>query len=875
MVNSIPNANARAQAWPLLLAFCGAAITGCSSAGSSEGAGLPASTTTADTTEHEAVGQLSQALIPDDALQKTLVPLRSLQLPGKVYLKQIDETIAASGTFTQVVYVYQPDSNRETLRFALSAKTPTGAVDSGHRFESVKVTSHPGQSDALVQTLSNSAGQRVYDVTNSRQGWYRFEFSYVAMNAGRTLSFSSYDASNNPLKIAWSDPPKASVQVRAKLNVEQSSQAFLKGGAYRNTDPSQYAYADNVKVDGRLLYRRAFDQGTYDFPLGRLNSGEHTVEFSLGASGYDVAKFWFGVNETSFDPNGVKTAWNRVQFLYYGSMRSGDYDAWNEGVAFAQGATVANGVRPPPVRRGTTFAIAVEDASLSTAQRNARLRVISDETQTEVLWSKSLPAGYDYAGGIYVNGAFSALNREHWQITVPSDAAIGRYYLRVTSPSGARIGQDVVFYVIHNPYPLVAANKLSKPEVETYAYDEDEDGVEQQGPYGPDNDNLRDHFMAQYEFSAPYLTYHQLTGAFRRTQDPSGFSLLDLAVAAAQGTTSELESMRRLYRVVAQKIRYTRQTYQDDISSLVLADTAFTPEDARRYAKPNSDLSTTDGIFGGMCYEYGAVLTSIARSAGIIARQVSSDSPVGGWGNHVFMEAFIPNVPQHGGTVNSSSTSANSDTDPWYAFDATPPEGSGGFEYRYVWPRYSEGIAPRAQYGKAAFVLLGWKVSGVRTTKVDWNPFGPTEGVGETDVLQLASAYGAGPDYWLSRSGITGFLGRGEKDVFRVNKAASGASTVSVRLASGSSTTLTPKLCIGPYIDPNSPPVEDAGDGSSPRWTASLPEPCSNRATTLALPEGDSVVVVFHDEGYDVDDYVNGDNRLKYGDSVQYELTLQ
>jgi hypothetical protein len=873
MANVYRSSNALGSHWALVLALSGATLTACSGAESPEDGEALSSTSVSHVAE--AAGQLTQSLIPDAALQKTLVSLRSLQIPGKVYLKQIEETFAAAGTFTQVVYVYQPDNNRETIRFALSAKTSTGAIDSAQRFESVKVTSHPGEPDALAQTFPNSAGQRVYDVTSSRQGWYRFELSYVAVNAGRTLSFSAYDATNNSLKIAWVDPPKASVQVRAKLNVEQASQAYLKGGAYRNTDPSQFSYADNVMVDGRLLYRRGFDQGAYDFPLGRLNAGERTLEFSLAASAYDVAKFWFGVSDKSFDPNGVKTAWSRVQFLYYGAMRTGDYDAWSEGVAFALGATATNGVRPPPVRRGTTFAISVEDASLATAQRNARLQVISDETRAEVSWSKSLPSAYDYAGGIYVNGAFSSVNREHWQIAVPSDAPVGRYYLRASAPSGARIGQDVIFYVIHNPYPVVAAGKISKPELETYGYDEDDDGVEQQGPHGPDKDNVRDHFMAQYEFSAPYLTYHQLTGAFRRTRDPLELSLLDHAVAAAQGTTSELESMRRLYRLVAQKIRYNRQTYEDDISSLIVGDAQLTPEDSRRYARPSTDLSTTDNIFGGMCYEYGAVLTSLARSAGIIARQVSSDSPVGGWGNHVFMEAFIPNVPQHGGTVGSSSTSANSDADPWYAFDATPPESTGGTPYRYIWPRYSEGIAPRAQYGKAAFALLGQKVRGVRTTKVDWDPFRSTEGVGEGDVLQLASAYGSGPDYWLSRSGIKGVLGRGEKEVYRVNKAATGASSVSVRLASGSNTTLNPKLCIAPYIDPSSPPISDGSDGSPPRWTASLPEPCSNRATTLTLPPGDSLVVVFHDAGYGLDDAVPADNRLKYGDSVQYELTLQ
>jgi hypothetical protein len=868
MANSYCNSQSLGSPLPIVLAFCGGVLAACSDAASSSDDKGPSRAT-----GHESVDKVVQEIIPEESLRKTLVPIRSLQPPARVYMKQIEETFSSAGTFTQVVYVYQPDATRETIRFALSAKTSTGAVDTAHRFEAVKAISRPGESDAIVQTLPNSSGQRVYDVTGSRQGWYRFEFSYVAPNAGRTLSFSAYDASNNSLKIAWKDPPNAGVQVRARFVVEQSSQAYLKGGAYRNTDASQYAYADNVKVNGRLLYRRAFDQGSFDFPLGRLNAGEHTVEFSLAASAYDVAKFWFGVNETSFDPTGRKTAWNRVQFVYHGSMRTGDYDAWSEGVAFAQGATVANGVRPPPVRRGTTLAVAVEDSSLSTAQRNARLQVISDETQAEVPWTKSLPAAYDYAGGIYTNGAFTAVNREHWQITVPNDAPIGRYYLRATAPSGARIGEDVVFYVIHNPYPLVAAGKISKPELETYGYDEDEDGVEQQGSYGPDKDNLRDHFMAQYEFDPPYMTYHQLTGAFRRTQDEAGFSLLDHAVAAAQGTTSEFESMRRLYRIVAQKLRYTRQTYQDDISTLFLAET-LTPDDSRRYAKPNSDLSTTDGIQGGMCYEYGAILTSIARSAGIIARQISSDSPVGGWGNHVFMEAFIPTLPQHGGTVSSNSSSGNSDTDPWYAFDATPPEASGGLPYRYIWPRYSEGIAPRSQYGKAAFVLSGQKVRAVRTTKVDWDPFGPLEGIGEEDVLQLAAAYGSGPDFWVSQSGLTGWLARGEKDVYRINKAATGATSISVRLASGSDTTLSPKLCIGAYVDPNSPPIEEE-EGVPPRWTAALPEPCPNRATTLPLPEGDSVVVVFHDAGYNLDDYVYADDRTTFGDTVRYELTLQ
>jgi hypothetical protein len=69
--------------------------------------------------------------------------------------------------------------------------------------------------------------------------------------------------------------------------------------------------------------------------------------------------------------------------------------------------------------------------------------------------------------------------------------------------------------------------------------------------------------------------------------------------------------------------------------------------------------------------------------------------------------------------------------------------------------------------------------------------------------------------------------------------------------------------------------VDPGNEEVPPRWVASLPEPCSNRASTLPIPNGDSVLVVFHDEGYDLDDYAYGDNRLKFGDSIQYELTLQ
>src|SRR5690606_2407920 len=130
--------------------------------------------------------------------------------------------------------------------------------------------------------------------------------------------------------------------------------------------------------------------------------------------------------------------------------------------------------------------------------------------------------------------------------------------LQAFAPGGAQIGENVVFYVIHNPYTLLASGAISKAELETYGYDEDEDGMLLQGDYGVDRDNLRDHFTATYELTSPgnYWPTTRLTAAFRRTRDETFPSMLDMAVASMDGTTNEFESMLRLYRIVSQRIKY-------------------------------------------------------------------------------------------------------------------------------------------------------------------------------------------------------------------------------------------------------------------------------------------------------------------------------
>jgi hypothetical protein len=820
----------------------GVALLGCSAEG-----GALESVGEAD------LGKGTQALVPESALQKTVAPIRALSTPGGVYLSAVEQRLDGTGTFTQIFHVYQPDANSEGIRFEIAAKTSTGAIDTAHRFQAVTVTSRPGQADQTQQSQPDASGQRIYSLSTSRQGWYRFQFSYVAPNAARTLTFKAYDASSNSLKIAWSDPPSARVQVKATVVAQQASQVFLKGGAYRNTDRTQFAYADGVTLDGRLLYKRSFDQGNFNFPLGWLSAGQHTLEFSLQASSYNPAKFWFGVNEASFDPLVPQNEWSPVQFLYHGELHTADYDAWNEGVAFAQGSEIVRGVRPAPVRRGTSFAVGLEGAQLNGTGANATLRVYAYGGSTALNWSATLTSGGDYAGGIYTTTGFSTRYREHWRVSVPANAPVGRYVLRVFAPNGTRIGSTVAFYVIHNPYALVAGGTLTKPNLDTYGYDEDEDGVNMgDGAFGSDADAKRDHFTAIYygdAASGQFTPDTKVTGAFRRTDDPLLFSVLDFAMAAGQGTTSEFETMRRVHRYVSQQRAYGGgDRGVGDISTWIVPTgdppmEGYRLEDAALYSLPGNEYATPSQA---VCYTMSGILAAYARSAGILARSVTSAGMLGGWGEHAFTEVYIPDLPRHGGTTSSSPTSPNSDSDPWYVFDATDPGGNGGFP---TWNKYSQAIAPRSQYGRARVVLEGPFPGPVyaTTSPLNWDPF--TGDATTTNVLAVGSSYASGPEYWLTRSGITGWLGYWEKDVYRINKASVGATRVSVRTLPSGGEYLQPKLCVGSVA---STPV--------------MPERCAAPSTNVTLPSGDAYVVVFSD--------TEPVARLR-GDSVQYILELQ
>ncbi|MBN1608099.1 MAG: transglutaminase domain-containing protein [Polyangiaceae bacterium] len=803
----------------------------------------------------------------DPAIGATLKPVRALGTPGKVYTTSLDETFEATGTFTHTLHVYQPDDNGEPIAFELEVTDSSDVIDWTHSLRSVVLTTHPGEADESSLGLADAWGKRIYTMPTSQAGWYRLSFEYHAPNAWRTLSFSARDAASHPLQTYWSDPPATRADVRARIVVEQESYAFLKGGAYRNATEGEYAYVDDVRLDGSLLYQRAFDQGPFSYPLGRLSASAHTVEFSFRSSGTNPAYLWFGVNDESFDPASFRNQWDTVQFLYRGPMHTGDYDAWNEGVAFAQGDSLRWWVRPPPVRRGTTVEVALDHWTLRGPWWNGQVRIYRYGDSEQLGWVVS--RARDYTGGVGTPTGVAAHNREHWMVEVPSDAPVGRYVLRAFGPWGGQLGSDVMFYVLHNPYGLVQSGGLTHAELEAYAYDEDEDGMPLEGDYGPDRDNVRDHFTTAIEFwsgTGEYQLKTRLTGAFRRTGAAHGYSLLDYAVAAADGTSSEFETMRRLYRLVAQRFFYNNPTNTGDTSALFgvasSSTDTFLPDEAALMGRPGYSAS---GALGVECFEYAQSLTAVARAMGVPARAISGGDVIG-FGNHQFTEAFIPDLPHHGG-YQTPVGGQPSDQDPWYVFDPTSPFTTGSAS-GISWTISSESIASRAMYGRASRetrpVVDGPAPFAMITGDVDWTPAydqwsvnGQLSIMPPSEILETSDAYSSGPEYWLTDAGAQGYIGLADKDIYRVSQAATGASSVRVRTwGESGSELLQPALCVAPATGP-SPAFEEI---------------CDNPSDTVALPPGESYVVVFN--ALPAEQGPDGRFPMR-GDAIQYRLDLE
>src|SRR5690606_33374883 len=109
--------------------------------------------------------------------------------------------------------------------------------------------------------------------------------------------------------------------------------------------------------------------------------------------------------------------------------------------------------------------------------------------------------------------------------------------------------------------------------------------------------------------------------------DETPFSMLDFAVAASEGTTTEFETMRRLYRLLAQRVRYGRMDIRDDSTRiLIIYGGEFTPDEAKTVASTPGYELPNEKRSQGECFDYATTLVAVARSVGIVSRSVSVSS---------------------------------------------------------------------------------------------------------------------------------------------------------------------------------------------------------------------------------------------------------
>lgn len=743
------------------------------------------------------------------------------------------EKFADAGvTFIYEFHFYQPDSNDETINIEVASVDDNDAVDTTNSFSGIKLTQHPTK-DPNAQALdpdfaeidiAGAPGIVSHDHSPSKQGWYMVQLFYQINTGNRAIRFRVRDASGNALPIYWIDgPPLTQVDITLDVEVDPPGHyAYYKGGAYRNTQPGEFSYITDVAVDGNLLYKRAFDQGKYSFPLGFLSGGQHTLTARWESSGGFPTKLWESVCEHSFDPLDQKKAWDPLQILYLGNLHTRDYDAWSEGVAFRQ-----VGSRPVPVRRGGTFSLALEDPSLASGDANLR---IFPAGGSQVSW----PAAKieDYIGGYYVAGAYQPRAREHWQVTVPLDAPVGQYLVRAQDASGTQIGPIADLYVIFDPYPLVDGVGFTKQDLETWAYDEDEDGKQWDG-YGPDTDRDRDDHAGWFnDFGWQNQFWMR---AVRRDPPTASVSLLDIAASAVRGSPDEVEALRRLFRLTNQAIYWDGCLCYADAGEVV---TDIPRTDARAVALGAQEIPLSQKK-RGECSTFANTLTALARSVGIPARPASA-YPAGWFNYHVWTEVRLPSgiLPLHGGT-SLPSGGAPADTDQWQVFDAMWPRGfdpAPGY-----WTLPMPAISPRVGYARA-IGEVGGAVGDVVVTPLDWDT-SKTQQVQPT--ASVSAGYAAGTEFWISSSSVLGWLGWGGRDIYMLQ--ADAPRTVEVVAPA----VLDVRLCA----------FENPSFGPS-----NLMPDCRPGTTSVAVTPGTWEIVVFA---------LAPEAEANYGNTLQYELRVQ
>jgi transglutaminase-like putative cysteine protease len=348
--------------------------------------------------------------------------------------------------------------------------------------------------------------------------------------------------------------------------------------------------------------------------------------------------------------------------------------------------------------------------------------------------------------------------------------------------SGVPIAGDVSFNVIFNPYRLLDTN-FTKGQLETFAYDEDEDGDD----WAVDSDHGRDEWSVHYPNDQGPVN-HELD-SFAQS-DPTMVSVLELALAAADGTNNEFDAALRLYRLINQRILYWHEWYAPGtnlgIDAMLGDDPTESPpyfrlttDDARLYSLNNKDLSNaaTYKLSPGVCYDFAAGLVALARSLGIPARQVTGRDGFG-WSNtiHSWTEIHISptDLPKQGGLTAGGTPS---DNDSWYVFDATD-HFLNNPDPNQRWMHTEESIDPRVDYYWTSVNSGAVPATSIVVSPQDWCvPGGDTTcNPSFEDVL---SSYSTPTEFWVAPgSSVKGWLGGGDRDIFRVNL--TGNATVSL-----------------------------------------------------------------------------------------------
>ncbi|MDO9537986.1 MAG: hypothetical protein Q7J68_06675, partial [Thermoplasmata archaeon] len=376
-----------------------------------------------------------------------------------VYITDFKERLIGTGTWGYELHFYQPDDTDEMITVYVGSVDANDVAETQNSFSEIVLTQHPGATDDSEKKFypSDADGEFSYPLT-SVWGWYMLQLTYTVTVSDMYFKYNIKDASNNDLQLSWINSPGITIETEMTFHAETDTYAYFKGGAYSSTSPGDYSFVHEVKVDGNLLYEKAFDQGKYNFPIGYITQGDHTLQAKWECDGNYPAKYWEHICEHSFDPDDVKKSWDTVQITYMGNMHTKDYECWSDGVA----------VEPAVVRRGSTFMVVGEDSSYNTG--NGNVKVFSSGSSTEVSWASYKTKVEDYAGGYYVGGTFTTKYREHWEITVPSNVAVGKYDLKMYDASNTQIGGTTSFYVIFDPYQLVGTS-FRKDILETLVYD--------------------------------------------------------------------------------------------------------------------------------------------------------------------------------------------------------------------------------------------------------------------------------------------------------------------------------------------------------------------------------------------------------------------